>query len=158
MAGDYIKGKIKQVDKLAERDKKQQAFLEGMQKLKASEAPVLDRSLSEGFAAPIKSSPINTKEIVPQISGDDFIKKIADKRAAKAAGKKLLGAVPVLGGLVSAAMTQDASAAVPILDSAESLGPAPGSLDDRIERGTLTEEDKQLLRKQALGKINNWYY
>ena len=68
---------------------------------------------------------------------------------------KLLGAVPVLGGLASALSSGDASAAVPVLDAAESTGPQAGTIDDRLERGTLTPEDKQSLameqaRRQAL--------
>lgn len=86
-----------------------------------------------------------------------FVEK-AKKAARSGAGKKLLGAVPVLGGLASAAMSGDASAAVPFLDSAESLGPELGSFEDRLERGLLTEQDKQQLameqaRIQALQQI-----
>lgn len=82
-----------------------------------------------------------------------FKKQFADKArlAAKSpAAKKLMGVVPVLGGLANALISGDASAAVPVLDSAESLGPAAGTIDSRIESGTLTEEDKAQLRLQAL--------
>lgn len=70
------------------------------------------------------------------------------RKGAKTAGKKLLGAVPVLGGIANAILSQDASAAVPLLDEAESLGPAAGTFDSRIANGTLTEEDKQQLRNE----------
>lgn len=75
------------------------------------------------------------------------------RKAMKTGGKKVLGALPLIGGVANALISQDASAAVPGLDAADSLGPAPGSLDSRIENGTLTEEDKQLLRLEALQKL-----
>jgi hypothetical protein len=88
-----------------------------------------------------------------KVSGDaldykQLKKEFADKArqaARSGAGRKLLGTVPLVGGLLSAAMSGDASAAVPLLDSAESLGPQAGTLDDRIARGQLTEDDKQAL-------------
>jgi hypothetical protein len=64
------------------------------------------------------------------------------------AGKKVLGAIPIIGGIANAMMSNDASAAVPILDEAESVGPAKGSFDDRMENGQLSPEEKQQLMLQ----------
>ena len=77
-----------------------------------------------------------------------YLKEFKDKArlaARSTVGRKVLGAVPLLGGLASAAMSGDASAAVPLLDSAESLGPEAGSLEYRMENGLLTDQDKQQL-------------
>lgn len=115
---------------------------------------IKDKTLSQGFNKTVKGVTENIGQVAqPVLSGDDFVQKIAALRAAKMVGKKVLGAVPVIGGLANAVMSGDASAAVPGLDSAESLGPAPGSLDSRIENGTLTDEDKKQLRMEALKGI-----
>lgn len=84
------------------------------------------------------------QEVGDTLNYKDLKKQFASK-ARSAAGKKFLGAVPVVGGLLSAAMSGDASAAVPLLESAESLGPEAGTFDNRLEQGLLTEEDKQQL-------------
>lgn len=123
----------------------------------SSKPVILDKSLSEGFKAPVQGVTEHIKDVAqPLTSGADFTEKIAAKRAAlqaaKAGGKKLLGAIPLIGGLATAAMTGDASAAVPVLGDVDSLGPAPG-IDSRIENGTLTDEDKIMLRQQALQRI-----
>lgn len=92
---------------------------------KREQTPVIiDNSLSTRDNWKVKGGTdvIDTKQIQKQISGDDFVKKIANARAAKAAGKKLLGAIPVVGALASAAMSEDASAAVPFLGDAEGVG------------------------------------
>src|ERR1043165_329374 len=99
----------------------------------SSKNPILDNQLSEGFKNPVVKNVtehIDTKTPQRILSGSDFTEKIAKLRALKSLGTKALGAVPVLGGLASAAMSQDASAAIPVLDSAEPLGPAKGSLDE----------------------------
>ena len=56
-------------------------------------------------------------------------------------------------GLAGAVSSQDASAAIPLLDTAESLGPAPGSLEARLESGDITLEERKLLRQQALSNM-----
>ena len=92
---------------------------------KREQTPVIqDSSLSTKDVWKVKggTDKIDTKSIQKQISGDDFVKKIADARAAKAAGKKLLGALPLVGALASAAMSEDASAAIPLLGDAEGVG------------------------------------
>lgn len=88
----------------------------------------------------------------------------------KAAAKKLS-----MGGLIGAGATalgtallpESAMASVPAqaglraMDEGDpmslimpgNVGPAEGSLDQRIEQGTLTDEDKLMLRKQALQNL-----
>lgn len=120
----------------------------------STEDVIKDKTLSQGFNKTIEGVTEHIDNSPhPRTSGDDFVKKIANFRTAKALGKKVLGAVPVLGGLASAAMSGDASAAVPLLGEADNLGPAAGTLDHRIEMGQLTDEDKAQLRMQALRNI-----
>ena len=111
-----------------------------VQKIKSGGEFMADQIIRDARKNAIESvgDTLNYKELKKQ-----FANKA--KMAARTGGKKLLGAVPVIGGIANALMSQDASAAVPGLDSAESLGPAAGTLDDRIAKGTLTPEDKQQL-------------
>lgn len=90
-------------------------------------------------------------------------KEFADKAklAARTGGRKLLGAIPLLGAGYAALSGEPAMAAeelagdVPVLGQVyEAIkptptGPAEGSLDARIENGTLTDEDKIALQQQA---------
>ena len=125
---------------------------------KRESTPVIqDSSLSTKDVWKVKggTDKINTKEIQKQLSGDDFTKKIADIRAAKAAskglGKKLLGAIPIVGALASAAMSEDASAAIPLLDEAESVGMSAADENQMLnDYNARRNYDKSQARKDAL--------
>lgn len=124
-----------------------------------------------------KTEKINTfGDRQPVISGADFEMKanlretlkdalqkgdktMIDKvqRAMSKFGKGMKS-IPILGsaiGLASAIGSEDASAAIPILDSAESLGPNKGTLDYRLEQGMLTDEDKEQLKRESLMRMKN---
>lgn len=73
---------------------------------------------------------IDTRQIAKISTASEFKKNIAKKL-----GKKSLKALPIVGGIISAVSSGEASAAVPILDQAESLGPRKGSLAHRLEMG-----------------------
>lgn len=90
------------------------------------------------------------EQVANTLDYNQLKKEFAQKArsAAKVGGKKLLGAIPLIGGIAQAISSQDASAAVPFLGDSETLGPQVGSIDDRIEKGTLTDADKQLLQQQ----------
>lgn len=135
----------------------------------SSKSPILDKQLSEGFKNPVVkgvTEHIDTKTVQPILSGAGHMEKIAALRAAKAAGKKLLGALPFAGAgfaalsgdpaMAAEELAQDAAGPVGLAYEAikpTPTGPAAGSLDDRIEKGTLTDEDKQLLRRQSLQQL-----
>lgn len=135
-----------------------------LNKLKNSTEDVIkDKTLSQGFNKTIKGVTENVGNAVqPLTSGDDFVKKIANLRAAKMLGKKAISAVPFVGAAYAAMSGEPAMAAeelagdIPVVGQAyEAIkptptGPAAGSLDARIENGTLTDEDKQQLRMEAL--------
>lgn len=76
-----------------------------------------------------------------------LIKKVAKSPFAKKAGKKLLSAIPLVGGIASAISSGDIKAAVPGLDLIDNIGPKEGSLNHRIETGNLTPEDIELLKR-----------
>lgn len=105
---------------------------------------------------------INTKEVQKLVSGNMFQDKIAkileSKRLAKAAASlggvasKGLKAVPFIGtamGLGSALMSGDASAAIPVLDQADNLGPEEGTLESKLESGTITKDELQQLLNRS---------
>lgn len=76
-----------------------------------------------------------------------LIKKVAKSGLAKKAGKKLLSAIPLVGGAAAALSSGDIKAAVPGLDFIDDVGPKKGSLDERIESGTITAADVARLKK-----------
>ena len=90
----------------------------------------------------------DTKQVAPIISGEGFVDKISRLKAMKKLGK----AIPGIGAVVALASGEDASAAVPVLDQAENIGPTVGSFDDRLEKGQLTPEELEMLRSQYLNK------
>lgn len=101
---------------------------------------------------------IDTKGIQKTISGDDFMEKIANARAAKQAlktgGKKVLGAVPFIGGALQALATQDASAAVPLLGDADSVGENDADLHaERAYQVSPAGMDAAAARLEALKKL-----
>ncbi len=78
----------------------------------------------------------------------DKLRQIAMKlKKGASRGLKMLPIVGAAAGLLGA---DDASAAVPILDMAESTGPQAGSLQSKLENGTITPEERQQLQIQAL--------
>lgn len=91
------------------------------------------------------------------ISGSDFAKKIAAKRAAlkalKGAGKAGLKSIPLIGGVASALSSGDASAAVPVLGDVESLGPEKGSPESIIEDPSASDEERRWAIEQLRNKM-----
>lgn len=94
------------------------------------------------------------QQVVPEAR--DFRKltalQEAAKLAAKRGGKAALAALPVVGGLASAAMSGDASAAVPLLGDSESAGM---SAQDENEMLLKIEEQKaqENYRKSPAGQL-----
>jgi hypothetical protein len=100
---------------------------------------------------------IDTKDVQKLISGTGFqnkIKSILESRAAAKLAKNTLKSVPFLGtamGVGSALISGDVSAAVPILDQADAIGPTEGSLEAKLESGIITPDEMQ----QLLARSNN---
>lgn len=103
---------------------------------------------------------IDTKSRLPIKSGDEFTESVAKKRLlnklSKGAGrfaKAGLKSLPLVGGIAAAIQSNDASAAVPLLDQADSLGPGKGTPSSIIEDPTVSPEERkraiELLRKQG---------
>lgn len=101
---------------------------------------------------------INTKEVQKLISGSGFqdkIKSILESRAASKLAKNSLKSIPFLGtamGIGSALMSRDASAAIPVLNEAEAVGPTEGSLEAKLENGTITPDEMQQLMARSNGR------
>ena len=112
---------------------------------------------------------IDTKNIGKIISGNQFkdkLAKILESRAAARAGKMLGQAgeiassvgkkVPILGGLAvglgTALATGDVSAgeqaATPLLNEAEDLGPTEGTLEHKLESGTISPAEREILARR----------
>jgi len=112
---------------------------------------------------------INTNDVQKVLSGNQFQNKLASILESRAASKaaKLAGQaggmmssvgkrIPILGGLAvglgTALTTGDASAgeqaAVPLLNEADPLGPEAGSLEYKLENGTITPQELEILRNR----------
>jgi len=100
------------------------------------------------------------------ISGKDFINKIANIKAAKELSKMGSKAMPLVGNISSAYLSGDPGMAIPILNEAEALGPKPGTIDYKYERGeqltpeereqlNFTQEQQDELKRKQLMKIRN---
>ena len=73
---------------------------------------------------------------------------IATALGSAALPESAMASTPVQAGLKALNEGDPASLLIP-----ENVGPGTGSLDERIEKGTLTDEDKKALRLQALGQL-----
>ena len=127
-------------------------FKKVQDKLKASSA--IKTKLRQAIQQNDKEA---TKKIIQQVGEvakktgntellSNLIKKVRKSNLAKKAGKKILSAVPFVGGALSALSSGDVKAAVPGLDFIDDLGPQKGSLDQRIESGNLTAQDIEALK------------
>ena len=162
----YFEGlgrKFSQEDLDRMKDARQRRFLEDRAKLKASDPIIKDRSLSreetpkltkgESFREKIdrltKKMPEGDtidygqfRKKAQNVSGDtlDYSKLRKQMQdMGKRAGRSGLRAFPLIGGLMAAAQSGDASAAVPILGDAESAGMSSA------------EEDIFIAEQEALG-------
>lgn len=72
------------------------------------------------------------------------------KNITKGVAKKGLKALPIVGGIGAALVTGDASAAVPLLNEADELGPEKGSLGRKLEMGEpLSDEEMKQLEEES---------
>lgn len=116
----------------------------------------------------VKGGPdkIDTKAVQKVISGDDFTKQLAKKRALNklmkkglAGGAKMLGAITgPIGGIISAMATGDVNAAVPLGFEVEGVGPEKGSPASILENPEASPEEreaayKQMYKRNALSKL-----
>ena len=110
---------------------------------------------------------INTNEIQKLISGNDRVDKIAKilesrklAKMAKSAGGiagDMIKKVPMIGGIAAGLgtllTTGDASAAsqaaLPLIGDADDLGPEKGSLESKLESGTITQDEMQQLLNRS---------
>lgn len=138
--------------------------------MNSSENPIKDSQFSEGFKNPVVKNVtehIDTKTAQKIGKTSDVFDKVAAfraaKQAAKAGGSKLLGGLPFVGAGIAALSGEPAMAAEELVEDLTgpvgaiygaakpaTSGPQAGSFDDRVAKGTLTDEDKlQLMEEQA---------
>ena len=133
-------------------------FNNKMQELESSMGDDL-MSLNKGNVLPISGGTVSGVE-VDQSKLPDASKMMGQGKQGmfKRIGRKVAGVVPVVGALASAAMSEDASAAVPFLGDAEGVG-----MSAQDENAMLNEYDARRdydnsqaskdARKAALMKI-----
>jgi hypothetical protein len=104
----------------------------------------------KGYTDKIDTSPQKTMDITDEWAkrrglvppSESIAKKRALAKAAKMGGKRVLSALPLVGGLAAAMATGDASAAVPVLGDADPLGPQAGSLEAAVQDPSLSREQR----------------
>jgi hypothetical protein len=110
------------------------------------------------FFSPERQSPDITLteddavELVKRMNPEDHTYARKFGSTVKRTAKKAASVLPFIGpafGLGAAALSQDANAAIPVLNEAESLGPVPGSDDWEIENPQRNPQ----LRQQALQRL-----
>lgn len=139
-------------------EKKQPLRQYELSKLKNSTDDVIfDKQLSQGFNnSTVKgvTDHIDTKSIVPQLSGNDFKAKIAALQALKKGGSKMLGAVPFAGAAYAALQGDPAMAADELAGDVPVLGQAYEALKP-TDSGNVEEEREMLAERNAQTDYNN---
>ena len=154
---DYFKAK-----ELLDRAKKKAAQEGNLDLVK--KADVYDKQLekqiaqgSEGLTSSLQRGRGYTEKIdnkpLKVLGGTDWAKKIVKSRAAKSALKGGLKSIPFLGGIAAALGSGDVSAAIPVLNEAEALGPEAGSPEAAIEDPSVSTED----RMKILQRLKDQY-
>jgi len=77
----------------------------------------------------------------------NVVKKFIRGKAVKKVGKKLLGAIPFVGGAISALASGDASAAIPLIGDSDDLGPKKGTAGHTIENPSASKKKRNAARK-----------
>lgn len=117
----------------------------------SSEDVIKDKTLSQGFE-PVKSvtEHIDTKSVVPVSTGTNWAEKIANLRALKQAGKKVMSVLPFAGAGYAALNGEPAMAAeelagdVPVVGQAyEAFKPDSAGQSPEDERMMLAEIQAQ---------------
>lgn len=121
-------------------------------KAKSSIKSKLSQALKKGDKEAVKGIVSKVGEVAKKTGNTDFladlVKRVSKSKFAKQGVKQIVGAIPLIGGVAAAISSGDIKAAVPGLDYVDDLGPQKGTLNHRMETGTLTPEDIELLRKQ----------
>lgn len=143
-AQQELEATTKQLDELLPSKKPLNPLKQDINLVKGTKPLPESKSVIKGVTEHIK-----TKNVEPLLTGNQFKDKIQKILASRAASKGLK-ALPIIGpaiGAISALSSGDVSAAVPVLDQIESLGPKEGSIDKMIEDGTITLEQLQAIKK-----------
>lgn len=91
---------------------------------------------------------INTKEVVQQIGGNDFVEKIAKLRALKQAGKKAMGIIPFAGAGYAALSGDPAMASEELAGDIPFVGQAYEAIKP-TDSGNVEEERQMIAERNA---------
>lgn len=143
------KTKVKDIIRLTpERFKQVQSKIKAKSAIKSK----LNQALKSGDKEAAKAIVNKVGEVAKKTGKTellaDLIKRVSKSSLAKGAAKKVLSAIPLVGGIGAAISSGDIKAAVPGLDYIDDLGPKKGSLNERIEKGTLTPKDIKALKER----------
>lgn len=120
-----------------------------LSKLKNSTDNVIKDHTLRGFEAPIRGTEhIDTKAVQKITSGNDFVEKIAKARALKQAGKKFMGAIPMLGTAYAAMSGDPAMAADELAGDIPFVGQAYEAIKP-TDTGNVEEERQMIAERNA---------
>lgn len=124
----------------------------------SSDTGIKDRTLSEGFKdggkVPNSTTKIDTKSVQNQLSGNDFVEKIAKLRALKGLGQKAMGVIPFAGAGYAALSGDPAMAADELAGDVPVLGQAYEAIKPS-DSGNVEEERQMIAERNAQVDYNN---
>lgn len=99
------------------------------------------------------------KELLASGKKEAAVELLTRARGAmfKNAAKWGMKSLPLVGGIAAAMYEGDASAAIPILNEADSLGPAPGSIGAQMEDPRLSDEQRTKIMDALKDKYKTQY-
>lgn len=153
-----VKGTTDKIDKVGEVVEKTK-IKDFVQKQKDHKGLSAIRDAAKKLKAAGQSD--KADDLLKKAMQSDAAKRLAKSGAgsavAKKIGKRLLSAVPLVGGIASALSSGDASAALPEGLQSESAGPERGSPEDKMEDPKTSPEQRkkleEIIRKRSK---KNW--
>lgn len=148
MSDTYNKKKLPPLDRVAKRLEKEREFNKGMQELVASKPEMTD-DYRKSIAKDLPVEKIDRRgQVWPQSKPSDVVDKIAAFRAMRQAGKKMMGAVPLLGAGYAALSGDPAMAAEELAGDLPFVGQAYEALKP-VEAGSVDEERDLINERNA---------
>lgn len=112
-----------------------------------------DTAIGSGNKELLSSLAKAAKEADDKDTLKKLIKKLADSKMTKTFGKKALSTIPLVGGIASAIMQQDASAMIPDEIIPQSVNQPKDELFRKLEQGTISDEERlELIRRSRDGR------
>lgn len=126
-----------------------------LNRIKLAAKKLIDRGKGDQAKSLLQKA-MNTnafKNIKESKAAEETASKIGEKVSSKV-GKKLVKSIPLVGGIASAISSKDVSAAIPLLNEAEGLGPRKGSPEAQLEDPSVSAKERarigELLKKKLM--------